>query len=128
MILQYFMGKKKKVLIVEDDGVLRSALEDKFTGEGFEVFGVGDAKDVLSLIAQNAPDVIVLDLILPLRDGISILEDIRGEGHTLPVLILSNLLGSESLRADAERLDAKFFNKSSTSLDAIVQSVKEIVV
>jgi hypothetical protein len=45
----------------------------------------------------------------------------------MPVIILSNLLGSENLRADAERLDAVFYNKSATSLEQIVQAVQEQV-
>ncbi len=80
---------------------------------------------MLAVIGVEKPDALVLDLILPIKDGISLLEELRATGYTLPVVILSNLLGSADLRADAERLDAVFYNKSATSLDTIVSKVEE---
>lgn len=123
MSLKDLLFKKKKVLIVEDDVGLRTALKEKFEEKDFSVIEVGDAKDVLTIIKDNEPSALVLDLILPLKDGISLLEEVREEGHTLAVVILSNLLGSDSLRADAERLDATFYNKSATTLEEIVTAV-----
>jgi DNA-binding response OmpR family regulator len=67
----------------------------------------------------------VLDLILPVEDGISLLQELRNSDCDVPVVILSNLLGSDDLRTDATRLDAEFFNKSSTSLDEIVAIVEK---
>ncbi len=119
-----FLSRKYTVLIVEDDVMLRSTLADKFTESGYKVLETGDPHEVLKLIAEHTPDALVLDLILPIQDGISLLEDIRGSGGTLPVVILSNLLGTADLRKDADRLDATFFNKSATSLDDIVQAVR----
>ncbi len=111
------------MLIVEDDTVLRRTLKDKFESHGFRVLEAGDAHDVLALMGSEEPQALVLDLILPMKDGISLLEELRASGHTIPVVILTNLLGSENLRADATRLDATFFNKSSTTLDTIVEAV-----
>ncbi len=125
MPFPHLFGHKQSVLLVEDDATLRRSLRDKFEEQGFKVFEAGDAHDVLVLIGNEAPSAIVLDLILPLKDGISLLEELRTSGHMMPVIILSNLLGSESLRGDAERLDASFYNKSSTSLETIVEAVKE---
>ena len=119
--------RRKKVLIVEDDAGLRSALKEKFEEKGYTVLEAGDAKEVLTMLAAESPSALVLDLILPLKDGISLLEEIRTAGNTIPVVILSNLLGSDSLRDDAKRLDAVFYNKSATTLEAIVQAVAEQV-
>jgi two-component system response regulator MprA len=123
MKLSNFFRKTKKILIVEDDVTLRTSLRERFAAEGHVVFEAGDAGEVLSTIGRKEPDVLVLDLILPLKDGISLLEELRTAGHHMPVVILSNLLGSEDLRADAERLHAAFYNKSSTSLEDIVEAV-----
>ena len=60
-----------------------------------------------------------------MEDGISLLEELRNSGYTMPVVILSNLLGSEDLRADAIRLDSEFYNKSSTSLDEVVNAIEK---
>jgi len=127
MSFKSLLGLTKKVLIVEDDAQLRASLATSFEQSGFKVFQAGDAKEVGMIVASEQIDALVLDLILPLQDGISLLEELRNEAHTMPVIILSNLLGSENLRADAERLDAVFYNKSATSLEQIVQAVQEQV-
>lgn len=128
MSFRALLGLTKKVLIVEDDVQLRASLATSFEKSGFKVFQAGDAKEVGMIVSSEQIDALVLDLILPLQDGISLLEELRNEGHAMPVVILSNLLGSENLRDDAERLDAVFYNKSATSLEQIVQAIQERVV
>jgi DNA-binding response OmpR family regulator len=118
---------KKTVLLIEDDAVLRAALKDEFVGANWEVLETGDANEIPKLLEEGKPDALVLDLILPAQDGVSLLEEMRANGHTFPVVILSNLAGSESLRADAERLEAVFFNKSSVMLTDVVRAVEESV-
>lgn len=115
---------KKHVLIVEDDVRLRASLREQCETAGYAVHEAGDAGSVLPLLAKQVPDIMILDLILPLQDGVTLLEEVRKAGYDFPVLILSNLLGSDDLREDAERLGAAFFNKSSVSLDDILKEIK----
>ena len=122
MSLSKFIKHFRKILVVEDDAVLRSALADKFKEKGYVVLEASAAQGVLTIVASEKPNALVLDLILPMEDGISLLEELRNSGYTMPVVILSNLLGSEDLRADAIRLDSEFYNKSSTSLDEVVNA------
>lgn len=119
------LNRFKKILIVEDDGALRGALADQFSTRGYKVVQAGDAHDALTKVGVEKPDALVLDLMLPIKDGISLLEELRNSGYTAPVIILSNLLGSGDLRSDAERLQASFYNKSATSLDDVVRAVEE---
>jgi DNA-binding response OmpR family regulator len=114
-----------KILIVEDDVTLRTTLAAKFKDKGYGVLEASAASEVRSLLANENPSAIVLDLILPMKDGISLLEELRSSGFVQPVVIISNLAGSEDLRADATRLGAAFYNKSSASLDEIVAAVEE---
>ncbi len=124
MSISKFIKRFKKILIVEDDAVLRSSLADKFKEKGYIVFEASAAQEVLSIVESEKPNALVLDLILPVEDGISLLEELRETGHSMPAIILSNLLGSADLRADADRLDAEFYNKTSTSLDEVVIAVE----
>jgi len=124
MPISNILRRFSKILIVEDDVTLRETLAEKCKERGFKVLEASAATEVLALLATEKPDALVLDLILPMKDGISLLEELRASGFTLPVVIMSNLLGSEDLRADASRLDATFFNKSSVSLDDIVAAVE----
>jgi DNA-binding response OmpR family regulator len=122
MKLPSMLHRSKKVLIVEDDVTLRKSLADKFTERGFEVREASSSEEVFTLLGREEPHLFVLDLILPIKDGISLLEELRTNGFKQPVIILSNLLGSDDLRADAARLHATFYNKSSTSLEEIVEN------
>jgi len=113
------------VLLIEDDAVLRTALKDEFESSDWAVLATGNVDEIPQLLTTGKPDAVVLDLILPAQDGVSLLEEMRSAGHTFPVIILSNLAGSDSLRADAERLDAGFFNKSSVMLADVVNALAE---
>lgn len=124
-MINKFLKHFRKILIVEDDTVLRKALAEKFKEKGYTVLEASAAQEVLSIVENEKPHAIILDLILPVEDGISLLEELRNGSYTLPVVILSNLLGSEDLREDAKRLDAEFYNKSSTSLDEIVKVTEQ---
>ncbi len=124
MPISKFIRRFRKILIVEDDSVLRKSLADKFKDKGYSVLEASATQEVLKIVENENISAIVLDLILPVEDGISLLEKLRTSGHTEPVIILSNLLGSDDLRTDAERFDAEFYNKSSVSLDEIVTVVE----
>ena len=126
MKLPFFSSSKKSVLIIEDDATLRSSLSDKFKEREYEVYEASTADEALILLGTKKPAVFVLDLILPMKDGISFLEELRKTGYTQPVVILSNLLGSEDLRSDATRLNASFYNKSSVTLEEVVAAVEKL--
>ena len=98
MKISSFFKRFAKVLIVEDDVTLRRALAEKFKEKGYGVLEASAATEVRALLATEKPDAIVLDLILPMKDGISLLEELRSDGFSQPVVIMSNLLGSEDLR------------------------------
>lgn len=78
-----------RVLIVEDDDAIRSHLQRVFSGGGFVVRSAKDGKEALQLLESEAPDLIVLDLVLPWVNGIQVLVTIRQ--HTrlakVPVLV-----------------------------------------
>ena len=79
----------KRILVVEDEEPLRMALADALGAEGYEVLEAGDGERGLDLALREGPDVVLLDLMLPKRDGFSVLRAIREDRLTAPVLILS---------------------------------------
>jgi DNA-binding response OmpR family regulator len=78
-----------RVLVVEDEEPLRLALVDALTAEGFDVLEAGDGETGLQLALREAPDLVLLDVMLPGRDGLSVLAALRKDRLTAPVLILS---------------------------------------
>lgn len=78
-----------KILVVEDDRHIADFLVEGLVELGYLVSQANDGKEGLLLATSQAFDLIILDLMLPNVDGMTILKQIRGEGHQVPILILS---------------------------------------
>jgi len=79
----------KRVLVVEDDASIAIGLRINLESEGYEVHMADDGERGLDLARSIAPDLIVLDIMLPKRNGLEVLHDLRSGGHTMPIIILS---------------------------------------
>jgi DNA-binding response OmpR family regulator len=78
----------KKVLVVDDDEKLRALVGEYLEGYGFQTIALPDGLSVLNTIRSESPDIVILDIMLPGRDGLDVLKDIRSE-FTLPVIMLT---------------------------------------
>ena len=78
----------EKVLVVDDDAKLRALLKDYLEGYGFQVLMLSDGFSVLQTICDESPEMIILDIMLPGRDGLEVLKDIRTE-YGVPVIMLT---------------------------------------
>ncbi len=80
-----------KILIVEDEETLARNLADKLRGEGFNVFTAGDGEDGLEKLRGEHPDLVVLDIMLPKLDGLSLCRMIRRDPATahIPIIMLT---------------------------------------
>ncbi|HWB32037.1 MAG TPA: response regulator transcription factor [Acidobacteriaceae bacterium] len=92
-----------RVLVVEDDKALGAFLRQGLQLEGHEVDWVEDGEAALAGISRRSPDLIVLDLSLPRRDGMEVLEELRARQHDSSVLVLS---GRNDLNARVQCLDS----------------------
>ena len=77
-----------KVLIIDDDEKLQKLLREYLGGNGFPVRTLSDGSEVLPTIRSESPDIIILDIMLPGKDGLEVLKDIRRD-HTIPVIMLT---------------------------------------
>jgi DNA-binding response OmpR family regulator len=78
-----------KILIAEDDPRIGAALEKGLRGDGHSTFLADNGEDALSLSLTDEFDLLILDMGLPEREGFHVLQDLRGRGRTLPVLVLT---------------------------------------
>ncbi|MCW2540601.1 MAG: DNA-binding response regulator [Frankiales bacterium] len=83
-----------RVLIVDDEPSLLRSLVLSLTNSGFEVGTAGDAATALALAAERTPDLLLLDLGLPDRDGLEVIQKLREDDPTLPIVVLSARSGS----------------------------------
>ncbi len=92
-----------EILVVDDDPALRSALDRALRLEGYDVTFAHDGRQALQLMAAGGHDAVVLDLGLPLMDGVEVCRRIRGQGDRTPVLMLT---ARDSVGDRVEGLDA----------------------
>ncbi len=116
----------KKILIAEDDSILRTALKHKLEQLGHTVITAEDGEQGLKAFIDEAPDALVVDIMMPNMDGATMLEEIRTlpEGKHVPAVILTNAddLGyvARTTNSDADA----YLIKSDQSLDEVVELIK----
>lgn len=123
--------KNKTILAIEDDGSLRNILLDKITGNGYEALGAEDGEEGLKLALEKAPDLILLDLMLPKLDGFQVLDHIRKNEDkaiaNVPVVVLSNLWSNKDiLRIRALKIE-EYYVKANTNLEEVFMKIGEIL-
>jgi two-component system phosphate regulon response regulator OmpR len=79
---------EEKVLIVDDDGKLQKLLGEYLRGYGFQVAALADGTTVMETVRAESPDIIILDIMLPGKDGLELLRDIRSSS-SVPVIMLT---------------------------------------
>jgi two-component system phosphate regulon response regulator OmpR len=82
------MNRTDRILVVDDDPALRKLLSDYLTDVGFAVDLAGDGEQMRRVLAQAMPDAIVMDLMLPGSDGLSLTREVRAKSN-VPILMLS---------------------------------------
>ena len=117
-----------KILIIEDEKILSEALSVKFEEEGFEVKVVGSGDLALSAALDFKPDVIVLDLLLPKKEGKEVLKEIKinQDIKSTPVVVLSNLDSDDDIKECLAIGAADYFVKTNHPINEITEKVKEI--
>ena len=82
---------KKKLLIIEDDRSLANVVEYNFANSGYEVFCARDGQDGINQARNRLPDIILLDLMIPVIDGIEVCRQLRAESTTreTPIIMVT---------------------------------------
>ena len=120
----------KKVLIVEDEKVLADALELKFKREGYEVLKGENGEEGLKLAIEHTPDIILMDLSMPVMDGKTLLGKLRELEHfaNLPVIVLTNSSNVDTMNEIKSHYGVSdFLIKASVTPEEIVTKVKNIL-
>lgn len=117
----------KKILIVEDEKALLFALVEKFKREDFEIISAVNGKIGLEKALKEKPDIILSDIIMPIMDGITMIQELRRDqwGRNAKVIILTNLNDSDQLINAMDRGTYDYLIKSDWDLEDVVKKVKE---
>src|SRR2546423_2943264 len=117
------VGAMAKVLIVEDDEVIAASMAQHLAAAGFDPVTVGRGEVGLARVRYEAPDVVVLDLMLPGLDGWSLIESTRSEGIGTPILVVS-ARGTEHDRVHALEIGADDYLVKPFSMKELVARVQ----
>lgn len=117
----------KKILVVEDDTYLANAYRVKLTKAGFEVDNALDGEEALQHLSTFAPDLILLDLVLPKKDGFAVLSEIKTNPafSSIPVIIASNLGQKEDIEKGLQLGAKDFFVKTDLSLNNLIEKINQ---
>ena len=120
----------KTILVVEDDPPILKTLVDKLTEEGFRIIEAHDGEEGLMIAGRDHPDLILLDIVMPKMDGMTMLKKLRQEnewGKSVPVILLTNLSPDEEKinKGITEDEPAYYLIKTNWSLNDVVKKVRE---
>ena len=119
-----------KVLIIEDEEILAKVLQEKFEKEKFTAQIVSDGGLAFSTAKSFKPDAILLDIILPNKDGIQILQELKAdpELQSVPVIIMSNLGEDEKIKTALSMGAVDYLVKTQHPINEVVEKVKNYLV
>ncbi len=117
-------SRPKRILIVDDEKPLCRALELKFTNAGFEVVTAADGVEALDILNKQSFNIVLLDLVMPKKNGFEVLEELKAKGKKLPIIVLSNLSQDEDIKRARELGAIDYLVKPETSIFDLVSRVK----
>jgi DNA-binding response OmpR family regulator len=118
----------KKILIVDDEPNIVMSLEYTFKKNDFEVFIARDGIEALEIVKSNFPDVIILDVMMPLVDGYATLEHIRKDNNLSHTKVI--FLSAKNKASDIEKgmaLGADAYLTKPFSIKKVVEQVIELI-
>jgi CheY-like chemotaxis protein len=116
-----------KILILEDDQTLQTAYRLLLENEGHEVTAVENGKEGLEVLKKLRPDLILLDLLMPIMDGMTFLRKIRESGDETKVVVLTNFDQDKQIE-EAQELGAyKYIVKANSAPKELAQLVNHLI-
>ncbi len=124
------MPKKNiKVLVAEDDKFLVKAFAAKLVKDDFDVIIAGNGNEAVSKAKKNKPDIILLDLVMPQKNGFDALYELKQDEETkdIPVIITSNLSQEVDIKRGKDLGADDYLVKSDTPIQEIMAKIKQIL-
>ncbi|BBE30877.1 response regulator [Tepiditoga spiralis] len=115
----------KKVLVVDDSDVLRKIITFNLKTAGYEIYEATNGEEGYNKIKEIKPDVVCLDIMMPIMDGFTVLKKLKEENINIPIIVLT-AKGGESDEVYAISLGAKKVMTKPFSPKLLLDTIKEI--
>ncbi len=118
-----------KILMIDDDAMVLKLYSEILSKEGFEVLTSSDAKNGFDLAVSQAPDLVLLDIMMPTVDGTRVHEALSQNDKTkdVPVVFLTALVREEEVAESGGKIGGLDYISKSTPKDRFVKQVKDIL-
>ncbi|MBP7842655.1 response regulator [Candidatus Woesebacteria bacterium] len=118
----------KKVLILEDDLFLVKVIQKKFEKSGHIVSILLDGLKAVETAKSFKPDIILIDLIMPEKDGFTAISELKGDPETanIPIIVASNLSFEEDINKARNLGIIKYFVKSNVDLSGVISYIDSL--
>lgn len=117
---------KKKILVVDDEVDFLELAKARLEANGYEVIAISDGRKALEHVAKDKPDGVLLDIMMPGTDGLSILKAIRTENPHLPVFLITAFSNQER-RDIASKFNASNFIIKTNDLQSEINNMTAII-
>jgi DNA-binding response OmpR family regulator len=119
---------RKKILIVDDEKDIVSVLAKRLETKGYKAISASNGKEALNIIKQNAVDLIILDIMMPVMDGTALAESLRDDPGTsgIPVIFLTALQTRQEQRASAGLVGSRVIFAKPFNFEELVGKIKEL--
>jgi CheY-like chemotaxis protein len=115
---------KKKILVVEDEEGLRLLYKEELEAEGYEILTAQNGREAIQQMEEGKPDLIILDIVMPVMDGIEALGRIVGKERKIPIILNTSYPG---YRQDFLSWAADAYVTKSSDLGELKDKVKELL-
>ncbi|GFI61471.1 chemotaxis protein CheY [Clostridiales bacterium] len=118
-----------KILLVDDAAFMRMMVKDALTKNGYgndEIFEASDGEQAVAKYAEVKPDLVIMDITMPNKDGLEALKEIKGNDPGAAVVMCS-AMGQEAMVVDAIKSGAKDFIVKPFKPDRLIKTVKSIL-
>ena len=115
------------ILVAEDDAVLREVYTKKFTLSGYTIRTAENGEVAIAEITKKAPDILLLDINMPILDGFGVLQHYPRDKRTFPIIMLTNF-GDDKNRQRGDELGADdYFIKSEMTIRKLLEMVEALL-
>lgn len=120
----------RKVLVVDDDKSYTELLQDSLQSDDYKILTAHDGKEGLQKALDDRPDLILLDVIMPVMDGLTMMENLRldeGYGSKVKAIFLTNLKSNNVIRNLLDLQTPHYLIKTEVKMDTLKQLVSELL-
>jgi DNA-binding response OmpR family regulator len=118
------MANGKKVLIIDDDQSFVWILSQSLHNDGFSILTAENGQAGLKIIEEEKPDLILLDIMMPVMDGIEMAKNLKKKSISTPVIFLTNMSDADHMSAALEIFPADYILKSDVPVNKIASQIR----